>query len=164
MTSCKDLLITKRIETTFYSIMESVERRNVIAKFLDDNNRAEVKQRRRRHSNENGKKKNLDGFRLAKQQLCVCITLFLYISSLHYCDMKLPNFTLPLYGVREHNTKLSFSFSDTVFRIKSRKFCQHLTNKWNWIRSMKFGTVRTYFLSEFRFVVIQTFCYHGNVT
>ena len=55
MTSCKDLLITKKIETTFYSIMESVERRNVIAKFLDDNNRAEVKQRRRRHSIENGK-------------------------------------------------------------------------------------------------------------
>ena len=35
--------------------MESVERRNVIAKFLEDNNRAEVKQRRRRHSNEKGK-------------------------------------------------------------------------------------------------------------
>ena len=48
-------------------------------------------------------------FRLEKQQLCVCMTLFLYISSLQYCDMKLPNFKLPLYGVGEHNTK-SFSF------------------------------------------------------
>ena len=49
-------------------------------------------------------------FRLAKQQLCVCITLFLYISSLEDCDMKLPNFKLPLYGVGEHNTKSFFFF------------------------------------------------------
>ena len=31
--------------------------------------------------------------------------------SLHDCDMKLLNFTCPLYGVGEHNTKASFSFS-----------------------------------------------------
>ena len=37
--------------------------------------------------------------------------------------------------------------------------------KWNWIRSMKFETVQIHFLSDvFRFVVIQKFCYHGNVT
>ena len=38
---------------------------------------------------------------------------FLYISqpSLHVCDIKLPNFTRPLYGVDEQNIKFSFSFS-----------------------------------------------------
>ena len=48
-----------------------------------------------------------------KQQLCTCITLFLYISlpSLHRYDMKLPNFTSPLYGVGEHNTKIVAFFS-----------------------------------------------------
>ena len=40
------------------------------------------------------------------------ITLFCTFLSpplLHYCDMKLPNFMRPLYGVGEHNTKI-FSF------------------------------------------------------
>ena len=104
MTSCKDLLITKKIETTFYSIMESVERRNVIAKFVDDMTGPRL-------SNDDGDTLTRTAkFRLAKQQLCVCITLFLYISSLHYCDMKLPNFTCPLYGVDEHNTTSFFFF------------------------------------------------------
>ena len=46
-----------------------------------------------RDGNENGKKSNT--FRLAKQELCTCITLFWYISlpSLHYYDVKVPNFT-----------------------------------------------------------------------
>ena len=44
--------------------------------------------------NENGKKA-IDRFRLAKQQLCTCITLFLYISllSLHGFNVKVPNFS-----------------------------------------------------------------------
>ena len=43
--------------------------------------------------NENSKKSNR--FRQAKQQLCTCVTLFLYISlpSLHDYNVKLPNFT-----------------------------------------------------------------------
>ena len=42
---------------------------------------------------ENGKK--TIRFRLVKQQLCVCVPLFLYISlpSLHDYDVKPPNFT-----------------------------------------------------------------------
>ena len=90
-------------------------------------------------------------FRLAKQQLCVCITLFLYISSLHYCNMKLPNFTLPLYGVGEHNTKSFFFFFRyrLSFGLNPDNFANIWQIKWNWIRSMKFGTVRIYFLSEF---------------
>ena len=52
----------------------------------------ELKQRRRRRQRERQKS---DRFPLAKQQLCTCITLFLYISlpSLHDYDVKMPNFT-----------------------------------------------------------------------
>ena len=35
---------------------------------------------------------------------------FLSPPLLHYCDMKLPNFMRPLYGVGEHNTKILFLF------------------------------------------------------
>jgi len=39
-------------------------------------------------------------------------SFFLYISkpSLHDCDVKLPNFTHPLYEVCEHNAKIFFFF------------------------------------------------------
>ena len=52
----------------------------------------QVKQRRRRQQRERQKSIR---FRLAKQQLCTCITLFLYISlpSLHDYNVKVPNFT-----------------------------------------------------------------------
>ena len=32
--------------------------------------------------------------------------LYISLPSLHHYDMKLPNFTRPLYGVGEHNTKI----------------------------------------------------------
>ena len=32
--------------------------------------------------------------------------LYSSLPSLHHCNMKLPNFTSPLYGVGEHNTKI----------------------------------------------------------
>ena len=32
--------------------------------------------------------------------------LYIYLPSLHHYDMKLPNFTSPLYGVGQHNTKI----------------------------------------------------------
>ena len=56
-------------------------------------------------------KKN-NRFRLAKQQLCMRATFFLYNSlpSLHDYNVKIPNFTCPLYGVGEHNTKIFFFF------------------------------------------------------
>ena len=55
--------------------------------------------------NESGKKPE------TKQQLCTCITLFLYISlsSLHDYDMKMPNFTF--CGERDHKTTTLFLFS-----------------------------------------------------
>ena len=47
--------------------------------------------------------------------LCTSITLFctfLSPASLNDSDMKRSYFTRPLYGVREHNTKCNFSFSE----------------------------------------------------
>ena len=54
-----------------------------------------------------------DRFRLAKQQLCMRVTFFLYNSlpSLHVYNVKIPNFMCPFYGVGEHRQKFSFSFS-----------------------------------------------------
>ena len=50
----------------------------------------------------------------AKEQPCTCIMLFctfLGRRCTKSCDMKLPNFTRPLYGVQgEHNTKTFFFF------------------------------------------------------
>ena len=52
-----------------------------------------------------------------KQQFYICKTTtlhehhaFLYVPypPLHDCDIKLPNFMRPLYGVGEQNTKISF--------------------------------------------------------
>ena len=34
------------------------------------------------------------------------VILGISLPSLHHYDMKLPNFTSPLYGVGEHNTKI----------------------------------------------------------
>ena len=68
----------------------------------------ELKQRRRRRERERQKKEK----KQAKQQLCTCITLICSFLS-HRCrtwDMKLTNFTRPLYGVGEHNTTRAFRF------------------------------------------------------
>ena len=62
--------------------------------------------------------------------------------------MKLPNFTRPLYGVGEHNTKVSFSLSKLrygPFGFNPRTFANIWQIKWNWIRSMKFETVQINF-------------------
>ena len=65
----------------------------------------ELKQRRRRRQRERQKRNR---FRSAKQQLCTCITLFLYISlpSLHDYNVKVPNFTF--CRGREHKTTFLF--------------------------------------------------------
>ena len=77
----------------------------------------------------------------------------LYISQplLHDRDMKLPNFTRPLFGVGEHNTKIFFSFSKLTygpFGFNPENFANIWQIKWNWLRSMKFETVRIHFLSD----------------
>ena len=65
--------------------------------------------------------------------------------------MNIPNFTCPLHGIGKHSTKFSFSFSkpDTVFSgSTSDNFAKILRIKWNWVRLMKFETVRIDFLSD----------------
>ena len=81
----------------------------------------EFTQRRRRRQRERQKRNR---FRQAKQQLCTCITLFLYISlpSLHDYNVKLPNFTF--CRGREQKTTTFFFFSWTLmqsFRIQLQK-------------------------------------------
>ena len=66
-------------------------------------------------------------FLLTKQQI-----LYKSLPSLHPCDTKLPNFRRSLYGVGEHNKKLSFSSSKLrygPFGFNPRKFRQHLPNE-----------------------------------
>ena len=72
----------------------------MVALFLDDN-----KTNDDGDGKENGKKWYVD---INKQTILHVLHAILYISlpSLHHYDMKLPNFTSPLYGVGEHNTKI----------------------------------------------------------
>ena len=70
---------------------------------------------------------------------------------LHDCDMNLPNFMRPLYGVGEYSAKIFFSsLRYSLVRFNPRKFLHHLTKwkKYYWIRSMKFETVQIHFLSN----------------
>ena len=80
--------------------------------------------------------------------------------------MKLPRLMPSVCKVGEQSKTLSFSFSKLRYRrfeFNARKFRQHLTNymKLNKIEWIRFETAVN---SCFRFVVIQKFCYHGNVT
>ena len=43
--------------------------------------------------------------------------LYISLPSLHHYDMKLPNFTSPLYGVGEHNTTIVAFFFKTEITI-----------------------------------------------
>ena len=76
----------------------------MVALFLDDNKTNEDGE-----GKENGKE--VIGFYSKTTTLQVNHAI-LYISfpTLHLCDMKLPNFTRSLYGVREHNTVVVFFF------------------------------------------------------
>ena len=68
------------------------------------------------------KRQKSNRFRLAKQQLCMCITLFWYISlpPWHDYDVKLPNFTF--CGGRKHKTTTLFFFSQTLIQSFSIQF------------------------------------------
>ena len=62
----------------------------------------------REFCNGDGEQKKNNKLRLAKKRTLHVHHAFLYNSQplLHDCDMKLPNFKRPLYGVGEHNTKI----------------------------------------------------------
>ena len=64
-----------------------------------------------------------------KKKTITLFCTFLSQALLHDCDMKLPNFMRPLYGVGEHNTKIFFFFFSLRYgSFQPRKFRQHLTN------------------------------------
>ena len=71
----------------------------MVALFLDDN-----KTNNDGDGKENGKKKMfiLTNNNFARDHAILNISF----PSLHHYDKKLPNFTSPLYGVGEHNTKI----------------------------------------------------------
>ena len=71
----------------------------MVAIFLDDN-----KTNDDGYGKENGKKYM---FILTNNNFArVHAILYISLPSFHHYDMKLPNFTRPLYGVGEHNTKI----------------------------------------------------------
>ena len=94
----------------------------------------ELMQRRRRR--QRGRQKS-NRFRLAKQQLCTCITLFCTFLCRH-CTTTMWNVLIPPF-LENVNTRprLSFSFPElwySLLEFNSRKNCQHLTN---WTRRNK---------------------------
>ena len=138
----------------------------MVAKFLDHNN-GELKHWRRRRQRE---RQRSNRFRLAKQQLYTCNTLFVHSwPSLHECDRKLSNFTRPLYEVGEHSAKFPFFLFLPITVLLDSTPDQNIPDiwqiKWNSMRSMKFETAPIHFFKWcFRFVIIQEFCYHGNTS
>ena len=110
----------------------------MVTNFLDHNNKG-LKKRRRRRQRERKKKQ--------KVKISKTITFHLHYVFLYICNMKLPNFSRPLYGVGERNTHtkndlvLSYSTPENVVNIWQIK--------WNRIRSsLKFETVQNHFLSD----------------
>ena len=72
----------------------------MVALFLDDNKTNDDDDDKK-----NGKKKKNVYINNNNFSRVLCHFLHFLLPSLHYYDMKLPNFTSPLYGVGEHNTK-----------------------------------------------------------
>ena len=74
-------------------------------------------------------------FRLAKQQLCMCITLF---STFLYrrCTTTSWNFLISRFvGEVTQRQRFSFPFAElwySLLEFNSRKICQHLTNWTSW--------------------------------
>ena len=106
----------------------------------------ELKQRWRRRHRERQKNNRS---RLAKQQVCTCITLLctFLCSRLHDYDVKMPNFTI--CWEREHKTTTFLFFSWTSiqsFRIQLEK---NIANIWriNWdgLSAIKFEAAQIHF-------------------
>ena len=70
----------------------------MVALFLDDN---------KTNDDGDGKENGKNNMFILTNKTFTCAHAILYISvpSLHHYDMKLTNFTSPLYGIGEHNTK-----------------------------------------------------------
>ena len=90
-------------------------------------------------------------FRLAKQHLCTCITLFCSFLWCHYTtyhDVKMPNFTF--YRGRERKTTIFFFFLWTYRNSRFLKISPTFRQiKRVRIRFMKFKTARIHFVCNF---------------
>ena len=92
-------------------------------------------------------------FRLAKQQLCTCITLFCTFCCRH-CTTTTWN-CLNSCFVKDRNTRqqLSFSFPElwySLLEFNSRKICQHLMNWTSWNKCDKvWSSVNSLFKRRF---------------
>ena len=116
-------------------------------------NISELKQRRRRRQRERQKKKS-NWFRLTKQRLCTCITLFCTFLS-RRCTTTTWKCLISRFVEDGGNTRqrVSFSFPElwySLLEFSSRKSCQHLRN---WTRWNKRETVwsRATLLFKWRF-------------
>ena len=57
---------------------------------------------------------------------------YISLPSLHHYDMKLPNFTSPLYGLGKQNTKIvAFFFLDNDRYAPKENFAKICQIKWN---------------------------------
>ena len=87
----------------------------------------------------------------AHDLLLLCYNTLFYTGFSHRCTTITATWNLisrARFRVGEHNTKVSFSLSKLrygPFGFNPRKFAKIWQIKWNWIRSMKFETVRIYF-------------------
>ena len=102
--------------------------------------------------NENGKKKKSNWFRLTKQRLCTCITLFCTFLS-RRCTTTTWKCLISRFVEDGNIRRVSFSFSElwySLLEFSSRKSCQHLRN---WTRWTKRETVwsRATLLFKWRF-------------
>ena len=93
----------------------------------------EVKQRWRKRQRERQKSNRL---RLAKQQLCTCITLFRTFLCRHYTTSTWKCLISRFVETVSTKERLSISFCELRYRLlefNSRKKCQHLKNwtRWN---------------------------------
>ena len=108
---------------------------DITSAILVSQNNRELKQRRWWWQQERQKSNRL---RLAKQQLCTCIMLFVYFFAVRTTTWK----CLISLFVEDVNTReqLSFSFPElqySLLEFNCRKICQHLTNWTRWIKHNK---------------------------
>ena len=110
----------------------------------------ELKTRRRRRQRKQQKRYR---FRLAKPQLCTCITFFLYISlpSLYDYNMKLPICNFTFWGAGNTRQQLSFSFPELWYsplESTPKKFTSIWRIKRDRISVIKSRAASIHFLSD----------------
>ena len=106
----------------------------MVAKFLDHSNKELTQWWRRQQQDQQKSSRHRKTITLHVHHTF----LYIFQSSFHNYNVKLPNFTHLCYGLCEHDTKISSFFLnlDTALSIS------------NWIRSMKVETVQIHFLSD----------------